>query len=92
MSEKKEVEFVDGLIVKAPHDKTPDFVKCGISIKRENLINWLQSKQGDWINLQVKVGKSGKWYAEVDNWKPENKGETRSASSPDDFVDSDLPF
>ena len=29
-------EFVDGLIVKAPHERAPDFVKCQISIKRKD--------------------------------------------------------
>lgn len=67
-----EKEFVNGLIVKKPHEKTPDWVKCRMSIKREDLINWLQMRSDDWINLQVSESKDGsKWYAEVDNWKPE---------------------
>ena len=67
MSDK---EFVNGLIIKPPHDKAPDFVKCAISIKRKDLGNWLREKKDDWINLDVKVSKDGKWYAEVNNWKP----------------------
>jgi len=75
-------EFADGLIVKKPSDKAPDFVKFSISIKRKELIAWLSGKSDDWINLQVKEGKSGKWYSEVDNWKPKTQG------APSD----DLPF
>lgn len=63
-------EFVDGLIVKTPNEKAPQWVKANISIKREELIDWLQKKQGDWINLQMKESKNGGLYVEVDNWKP----------------------
>ncbi len=73
-------EFPSGLIVKAPPEKAPDFVKCKISIRRVELMEWLASKSEEWINLQVKVSQKGVWYAEVDNWKPEIK------------VDKDIPF
>ena len=85
MSDK---EFVDGLLVKAPHEKSPDFVKCSISIKRKDLGNWLRQKEDDWINIDVKVAKSGKWYAEVNNWKAEPKAET----PPDDDFSDSIPF
>ena len=69
--EKNEIEFVDGLSVKAPKEGRPDFVKASISIKRAALGNWLRSKQDEWINIDVKVSKAGNWYCEVNNWKPE---------------------
>lgn len=81
-----EKEFVDGLIVKPPHEKAPDFVKCSISIKRKDLGNWLRGKSDDWINLDVKVAKSGKWYAEINNWKP------KQDSKPEFEDDQTLPF
>lgn len=65
-----EKEFVDGMIFKTPHEKAPDFIKAKMSIKRAELIAWLNTKSEDWINLNVKEAKSGKWYAEVDTWKP----------------------
>ncbi len=80
MSEKK---FVNGLIVKAPHERAPDFVKCKISIKRKDLGNWLREQSDDWINLDVKVSKEGKWYAEINDWKP-NKQSTPNSSFDDD--------
>ena len=87
MSEK---EFVNGLMVKAPHEKAPDFVKCSISIKRKDLGNWLREKDDEWINIDVKESRNGKWYAEVNNWKksdtPDNTEQT-----PDDFNDP-IPF
>lgn len=89
-------QFVDGLIVKPPHEKAPDFVKCSISIKRKELGNWLRGKDDDWINLDVKVSQNGKWYAEVNTWKPEKRQEHKpvqtSSQPPDDFYDDDIPF
>lgn len=95
-----DVIFPDGLMVKAPREGAPDFVKGSISIKIQELINWLGQQSGDWINLDMKVSKGGKWYAQVNTWKAENKqgGEvklasdfvTPSASSPFDMPD--LPF
>ena len=92
MNEKK---FVDGLIVKPPREQAPHFVKCVISIKRQELGNWLRQESDDWINLDVKVAKSGKWYAEVNTWKPQaGKFEDRGWTEPEaknDF-DDDIPF
>ena len=64
-------KFIDGLIVKAPNERAPEYVKAKLSIKRAELIAWLQSQTGDWINADVKVSQGGKGYAAVDDWKPE---------------------
>lgn len=85
MSEEK--EFPQGLIAKAPHQNAPEFVKCRISIKRADLGNWLRSKQDEWINLDVKVSKGGKWYAEVDNYKA-----TDPSPAPEAPTTDDLPY
>jgi hypothetical protein len=65
------IEFIDGLSVKAPHTNAPDFVKAKIDIKREQMLKWLMNRDDEWINIDVKISKSGKWYASVDNWKPD---------------------
>ena len=64
--------FVDGLMAKKPNDRSPEWVKCNISIKREELSAWLAGQNDEWINVQVCESKGGKWYAEVDSWKPTN--------------------
>lgn len=84
-----EKEFVDGLIVKAPPPNAPDFVKCKISIKVADLGNWLRQKHknGDeWVNLDVKVSSGGKWYSEVDTWKPKSDAPAQAD------MDDDVPF
>lgn len=98
MSDDKE-KFIDGLMVKAPRAGAPDFVKANISIRREALIADLQSRDGEWINLQVKESRGGKWYSEIDTWKPkESHGEQRQervpapAPAPAGFTDDEIPF
>lgn len=63
------IEFVKGLIVKAPHPNAPDFVKCAIGIKVADLQEWLADKD-EWVNIDVKKSKDGKWYAAVSTFKP----------------------
>lgn len=80
-----DIEFVDGLIVKAPHPKAPDYVKASISIKVEDLGKWLRAKyaagEKDWINIDVKEAKSGRWYAAVSTFKPKGKSDKDDANS-----------
>ena len=97
-----EAKFIGGLIVKAPNDRAPEYVKAKLSIKREELIGWLQSQSGEWINADVKVSQGGKWYVAVDDWRPENGGkpavrQTQEDVDPDpsngsDFDKDDFPF
>jgi hypothetical protein len=96
-----ETEFVNGLIVKAPNENAPEYVKAKVSIKREELIAWLQSRDGEWINADVKVSQGGKWYVAVDTWKPRQGGGASTApreserpapTNPADFADDDIPF
>jgi hypothetical protein len=99
---KEEIEFVDGLIVKPPHEKAPDFVKAQISIKVEDLGVWLRGKHKageQWVNIDVKVAKSGKWYASVSNFKPKEKAQESREVPPKqktgghfDDMNDDVPF
>jgi len=92
MSDDK--EFIDGFFAKEPKR---DFIKCSISIKKDDFTNWykkqLQNKEDDWINIDVKEGKSGKWYAEVNTWKPDTKPEPKEElKSLGDSIPDDIPF
>ncbi len=71
MSEEKEHFFMDGLFVKKPREGAPDFVKGSISLRVKEAIEYLQRVKSEWINLDIKEGKSGDWYAEVNLWKPD---------------------
>jgi hypothetical protein len=92
-----EIEFVDGLIVKAPNEKAPSFVKAQISIKVQALREWL-AKRADgeaWVNLDVKEAKSGKWYASVSTFKPKENNPTKGRQdmrAKPTSEDPDIPF
>jgi hypothetical protein len=71
-----EKNFVSGMLVKLPDDNAPDFVKLKLSFKLDEFGPWVAAqKAGDssleWINIEIKEGRSGKWYAERDMWKPD---------------------
>lgn len=96
-------KFIEGLIVKAPHERAPEYVKAKLSIKREELIEWLQGQPGDWINADIKVSQNGKWYAAVDDWKPQQGGQqsqpargsapaAQQTAGDSEFADDDIPF
>lgn len=97
-----QIEFVDGLICKPPRDKAPEFLKASISIKREELIAWLSSRTDEWINVDIKEARSGKYYAAVNSWKRDETAPARQAPSrpngpaaaPADsgFEDDDIQF
>lgn len=89
-----DIEFVNGLIVKTPTDKTPDYVKAKMSFKVQELIAWLQSKNEEWVNVEIKASKAGKYYASVDNWKPDQPSSAAEKPKPaDEVIDfDDAPF
>ena len=85
---------------KAPHPNAPDFVKVKVSIKREELLSWLSTRTDEWINIDVKEARSGKWYASVDNWQPNAAATSEPAQTagtpqppmPEEDFDDDIPF
>ena len=84
----EEVEFVEGLFVKAPPAKAPEWVKCLVSIKPAEMIAWLEARKGqEYINIDVKQSKGGKYYAAVSNFKPKEKSPAKQ-----DNEDDGIPF
>tara|TARA_R100000656_G_scaffold24123_1_gene21349 strand:- start:246 stop:479 length:234 start_codon:yes stop_codon:yes gene_type:complete len=67
MSEDK--EFIGGFWANEPR---VDFIKCSINIKKKEFVDWLQKQDPneEYVKIDVKVGKTGKWYAEKNTWKP----------------------
>jgi len=95
--QEKSKEFIDGFFAKEPKR---DFIKCSISIKKDDFTNWykkqLQNKEDDWINIDVREGKSGKWYAVQNRWKPKmteiNQSDNDLKSLGDSIPSEDIPF
>ena len=88
-----DIEFVNGLIVKAPNSNAPDFVKAAISIKVADLTEWLSDRDEEWINDDVKESRGGKWYAAVSTFKPKQQQEQKPvANVPASDYDDDISF
>lgn len=96
-------KFIPGLIVKEPHERAPSYVKAALSMKRAELLAWLQDQSVEWINADIKESQSGKWYAQINTYKASagksdkpNREDRHAPSAPapafDDDDLSDVPF
>jgi hypothetical protein len=90
----KETIFADGFNFKRS-DKAPDFVvgSLGINLDDESTRDFIRAhKKNGWLNLNIKRGRSGNYYVELDTFEPTKKdGETTKtvAKAP---VKEELPF
>jgi hypothetical protein len=73
--------LIKGLYAKDKHEKAPDFVKCDISIKRLDMLEFLTNRKEEWINCQLLRSKEGKLYIAENEFKPEKK-EQKSGDLP----------
>ena len=72
--QKQEPIFPKGLIFKKPREGAPEFIKGALSIKRLELIDWLNTFQDEWLNLDLKESKQGKYYSQLNTFKPKTTG------------------
>ncbi len=91
--------FIQGMIFKRPHEKAPDFVKGKLSVKVDEFIAFAKEHQNDgWLNVDLKEAQNGKYYAELDNWKPDGGKSDFQAPSENPApaggggFDDDIPF
>lgn len=61
-------EFVGGIRVFTPNEKTPDFIKFSGIINKAELLEWIRTQPSE-IKFNVKESKKGGFYMAVDNWK-----------------------
>ena len=65
--------FADGFIVKR-NDTAPEFVVASVSVKVDDFGKFVKEHQDNgWINMDIKKSQQGKFYAELNTWKPESK-------------------
>ena len=91
-----DAKFLDGLIVKNPHQNAPDFVIGTLSFRVDEVIQSLKNNEKNgWVNTQIKKSKEGKLYVHIDQWEPNKQGNSaptqNNAPAPQDN-DDDLPF
>jgi hypothetical protein len=90
--------FADGLIFKLPREGAPDFVKGSLSIRVDEFVAWIGKTvtpdNNGWLNIDLKVSKGGKAYAELNTYK--KLGMTDKPASleypQDDINPEDTPF
>lgn len=84
--EKKEKIFADGIIAKR-RDDAKDFLICNLSLKEEEIIAFIKkhSKNG-WVNLDVKRGRSGNLYVELDTFEPRKAASKPKVAEPDELL------
>lgn len=68
-----ENKFVDGLFVNR-RENAPDFLKASLSFN-ERFIDYLKSNFNakGYCNIDLKESKTGKLYAQLNDWKPEER-------------------
>ena len=87
--EKTEKVFADGFIFKR-QENAPEFVVGSMSIKVDEAMAFLaQNESKGWVNLNVKQSKGGKYYMELDTWKPKP---TKKDDVFEESDDEDVPF
>lgn len=86
--------FADGFIFKR-NNNAPDFVVGRMSIKLDDAIAFLKEHQSNgWVNIDIKKSQGGKFYTELDTWKPNSNGNGNAQATqpqPQEASD-DLPF
>lgn len=67
--------FADGLRVEIPA-KAPEFIKMRLSFHAADFTTFLSDYKNDrgWVNIDVKLSKNGKLYAELNTWKKSDSG------------------
>ena len=94
MSNPTEKVFAQGLIAKR-RDGAPEFVTCSLSVKVDEFKEFLDTHADKgWVNLNVKKSQGGKYYAELDTWKPNAQAnqDAPQASTAQEGESEDLPF
>lgn len=84
-------DMIGGFYPKQRHENAPTWVIGKASINIAQFRDWMgayikQNPNEEWLNMELLVAKSGKGYAKVDDWKPEQK------NTPPQPVSEDIPF
>lgn len=73
-----EKKFIDGLRVFKPRDNAPEWIQANGVINNKELIAYLQARLNageESTRFDVKLSKGGKFYAELNDWKPQQQAQ-----------------
>lgn len=92
-----ERQFVNGLFVNKPREQAPDFVFADGAINRKRMIDWLNSRDEEWIDIQMNVPKKvnpekpRRLNVFIDDYKKDEQKQQNLTGETDEF-DDDIPF
>jgi len=67
--------FIDGMIIRRK-PKAPNFVKCSLSFKCREFMDFARKyHKNGWLNVDIKLSKGGKLYAELDTFEPKKSAD-----------------
>lgn len=89
-----EADFPEGLWFNQPHEKAPSFVKGSISVDLKKFSRWAEAHLDDKGRVRIKLleAKSGKYYAALDTFKPEDKKPAKQKLERPPEYDDEIPF
>jgi len=97
----KENIFVDGMIIKHPHERVPNFIKATMSLNVEKLKEFMDKHNvNGWINIDIKEGRNGKLYASLNMFNPDssynnvvyNSNDNNTTQEYDNIEDDQISF
>lgn len=82
--------FVSGMFIKKAPTLSAAFVKLDINFKADEMIAFLKKYKDDkgWVNTQMLQAESGRYYGQLNNWKPEGDVNRRF----DEVTSEESPF
>ena len=89
-----ETKFIDGLFIKSPHEKSPEFVKFKCSVLTDKFIKFLNENTNakGFVNFDVLESKGKTLYAKLDSWQPEKKVEQKPEQIEEEVNVENIPF
>lgn len=69
-----DVQFVEGMRASRP-ERAPEWIIVKLGLKRADLMAWLEAQGGEWVNVEIKRSKGGKYYAAVEAPREPSSGD-----------------
>ena len=84
--------FPVGIRVFPPREGAPEFVKGALSIETNKFCAWLGQQPEPTVRLDIKQSRNGKWYLQLNTWKPKNTKAHDDAIDSQPSLNDDMPF
>jgi len=85
--------FVNGMMIRMPNDKAPEFVLLEQSIKVKDFFEFCKQNMDEkgWLNITIKRSQKGTIYSELNQWKPKTNPEQAQSYNDNKYKTSPSP-